>query len=93
MQTSHQAMQASGAGSGDAAASDELITLRTQAEYQAAIIENLQEDRRWLQGECARLQQHNDTLLHRLLPRADEEHQERPGAVRRFKQWLKGDIK
>lgn len=87
--TSHQALQASGADGGDAAASGELITLRAKSSYQDELIKHLTEDRTWLQGECSRLQQHNDVLMHRLLPSPDDE-QVRPGAVTRFKNWLKG---
>lgn len=46
----------------------EVIDLRVRCEYQEQAIRDLREERGYLRGEIARLQQVTDTLTQRLLP-------------------------
>lgn len=46
----------------------EVIDLRVRCEYQEQTIKDLRDERGYLRGEIARLQQVNDTITQRLLP-------------------------
>ncbi|MCQ1539595.1 MAG: ribbon-helix-helix domain-containing protein [Lachnospiraceae bacterium] len=48
--------------------SEEMVDLRIRCEYQEQTIKDLREERGYLRGEIARLQQANDLLTGRLLP-------------------------